>query len=111
MKQLQRAKNWNVSGPDRLQGYWIQTFASYHETYYAVMQLQLCLEMIQILDWLTTGNTVLVMKDRRKGNDVINFRPITCLPVMSKIFTGILCDELYKHLKSCQMNKRGPEKN
>ena len=45
--------------------------------------------------WLTTSKTVLIMKDREKRNDVTNFRPITW-----KIFTGILSDELYDHLKS-----------
>ena len=40
------------------------------------------------------------MKDREKGNDVTNFRPITCLPLMQKIFTGMLSDELYDHLES-----------
>ena len=40
------------------------------------------------------------MKDREKGYDVTNFRPIICLPPMWKIFTGILSDELYDHLES-----------
>ena len=40
------------------------------------------------------------MKDREKVNDVTNFRPITCLPLTWKIFTGIFSDELYDHLES-----------
>ena len=46
-------------------------------------------------DWLTTGKTALIMRDREIGDDVTNFRPITCLPLMWKIFTGILNVELY----------------
>ena len=34
------------------------------------------------------GRTVLILKDREKGNDVTNFRPITCLPFMGKIFNA-----------------------
>ena len=64
------------------------------------MQLQLCLEMSETPDWLTTGKKVQIMKDREKGNDVTNFRTITCLSLMWKIFIGILSDELYDHLES-----------
>ena len=39
------------------------------------------------------------MKDREKGNDVKKYRPITCLLLVWKIFTGILSDELYDHLE------------
>ena len=47
--------------------------------------------------WITTGRTVLIMKDGEKGNNVTNFRPVTCLPLMWNIFIGILLDELYGH--------------
>ena len=42
---------------------------------------------------------MLIMKDREKGSDVTNFRPISCLP-MWNVFTEILIDKLYDHLKS-----------
>lgn len=64
------------------------------------MQLCLCLGTNEIADWLTTGKTVLVMKDREKRNDVTNFKPITCLSLKQKIFTVILSDEQYDHLES-----------
>ena len=64
------------------------------------MQLCLLLGTNQIADWLTTGKTVLIMKDREKGNDVTNFKPITCLSLTWKIFTGIPIDELYDYLES-----------
>ena len=45
------------------------------------------------------------------------YRPITCLPLMWKLFTGIMSDEIYKHLetnkalpeeqKGCRRNSRG----
>ena len=47
-----------------------------------------------------TGKTVRIMKDKEKGNDVTNFRPLTCLPLMWNIFTEILGDELHDHLES-----------
>ena len=33
-------------------------------------------------EWLTSGKTVLIVKDKDKGNEVTNFRLITCLPIM-----------------------------
>ena len=64
-KQLQRVKNWKAPGPDELLGCWIKTFISCHNRMAA--QLQLCFEMNEIPNWLTTGKTVLITKDREKG--------------------------------------------
>ena len=51
-------------------------------------------------NWITTGRTMLITKDREKGSDVTNFRPISCLPLMWNEFTVILIDKLYDHLQS-----------
>ena len=50
--------------------------------------------------WLTTGRTVLIVKNKKLGSITTNFRPITCLPLIWKLLTGILADELYQHLES-----------
>ena len=94
-KQLQRVKSWKAPGPDELLGCWIKTFISCHNRMAA--QLQLCFEMNEIPNWLTTGKTVLITKDREKGNDVTNFRPKTCVRLMWKIFTRLLSKERFDH--------------
>ena len=94
-KQLQRVKNWKAPGPDELLGCWIKTFISCHNRMAA--QLQLCFEMNEIPNWLTTGKTVLITKDREKGNDVTNFRPKICVRLMWKIFTRLLSKERFDH--------------
>ena len=43
------------------------------------------------------GRTFLILKDKKKGNGTSTFRPITCLPFMWKVFTGILAEQLYGH--------------
>ena len=68
-------------------------------------------------EWLTNGKTVLIVKDKDKSNKVTNFRPITCLPIMRKLLTGIISEETYKNLdeekllpdeqKGCRRQKRG----
>ena len=57
------------------------------------------------------------MKDKTKGTELTNYRPITCLPLMWKLFTTILADEIYAHLdsndllpeeqKGCRKRSRG----
>ena len=58
-----------------------------------------------------------ILKDKCKGNEVSNYSPITCLPRMWKLLTGIVADEIYNHLeeddlvleeqKGCRRNTRG----
>ena len=42
---------------------------------------------------------VLCQKDRAKGNAVDNYGPISCLPLMWKLLTGIISGHLYKFLE------------
>ena len=44
---------------------------------------------MDIPKWMTTGKTILCQKDPDKGNAVDNYRPISCLPLMWKLMTGI----------------------
>ena len=48
---------------------------------------------------MTTGRTALVQKDKSKGNGASNYRPITCLPIMWKLLTGIISERLYNYLE------------
>ena len=114
-KQLKKVNNWKAPGPDGLHGFWLKKFTSCHER--IAMGLQRCLMEGQIPDWMTTGRTILIKKDRTQGDVVTNFRPITCLALMWKLFTGIIGVEIYEHLdkqnllpeeqKGCRRNSRG----
>ena len=39
-----------------------------------------------------------ILKDEAKGTVASNYRPIACLPLMSKLLTGIFADKIYDHL-------------
>ena len=66
---------------------------------------------------MTTGRTILLLKYKSKRNEVSNHRPITLLPLMWKLITGIVADEIYNHLeeiglfpeeqKGCRRTSRG----
>ena len=49
--------------------------------------------------WLTHGRTVLCQKDPRKVNAVENYRAIKCLPLMWKLMTGMIADQMYNYLE------------
>ena len=67
--------------------------------------------------WLTRGRTLLLQKDKSKGNEASNYRPITCFPLMQKLLTGVIAEQIYAHLdqekllpeeqKGCMKGSRG----
>ena len=113
--QLCKVPNWNGPGSDVVQGYWTKYLTPLDEQ--IVAQLNTILSTACVPQWMTTGRTVLCMKDSGKGNAVDNYRPISCLHVMWKVFSGMLTEEIYEHLegknlfpheqKGCKKKSRG----
>ena len=113
--KLKKVPNWKSPGPDGVQGFWLKKLVALHVRIAA--QLDQCLQTGSVPEWMTTGKTVLCLKDKEKGAIVSNFRPITCLPLMWKLLTGVLADHLYDHLdekdllpveqKGCRRGSRG----
>ena len=108
--------NWKAAGPDGVQGYWIKKLTECHER--IAEQLDSLLgDGGEIPGWMTYGKTVLCLKDPEKGNAVDNYRPISCLPLMWKLLTGTLANEMYEFLdknnifpeeqKGCKRKSRG----
>ena len=100
-KALMKLPNWKAPGPDGVQGFWIKQLTGLHTK--MAQYLNECLETAQTPDWMTAGRTVLIQKDKEKGNTPGNYRPITCLPIMWKILTSILSDEIYRHLEDSKL--------
>ena len=67
--------------------------------------------------WMTKGRTVLLQKDKEKGIKPSNDRSITCLPLVWKILTSVIAEEIYYFLdaslilaeeqKGCRKRSRG----
>ena len=96
-KQLKNMPNCKSPRPDGLQRFWLKNFTPCIER--IALQLQDCLVTNKVPEWFTRGRTTLILKEKEKGNVAPNFRPITCLPLMWKVFTGVMEKELYKHLE------------
>jgi len=114
LKILEKVPNWKAPGPDGVQGFWLKRFKSIHQ--YLEKYLAECLKG-QTPTWTTKGRTVLIQKDKSKGRDASNYRPITCLPLCWKLLTALLSDEIYLFLeenqclpeeqKGCRRKSRG----
>ena len=102
-------------GPDLVQRFWLKNFSSLHER--VNLKLKECLDSGLVPSWLTRGRTSLLQKDKKKDNVANNYRPITCLPLMWKLLTGLIADQIYAHLdqekllpeeqKRCRKGSRG----
>ena len=72
-KQLRRSPNWKAPGPDGLQGFWLKNFTAVREC--LTDQLNECFQTNTVPEWMTTGRTSLIVKDREIGPEATNFRP------------------------------------
>ena len=110
-----RMSNWKAPGPDGVRGFWFKKFTALRPM--LVEALASCLQNGDVPEWMTTGRTVLIQKDPAKGKIAGNYRPITCLPLMWKLLTGIFAGKIYEHLedsgllpeeqKGCRKKSRG----
>ena len=60
-------------------------------------------------EWMTHVRTVLCQNNPRKGSEVENCCPISYLPLMLKLLTGMIAEEMYDYLKQdkfCQKDKK-----
>ena len=115
-KQCRKIPNWKAPGRDGVQGYWIKNLSSLYE--HVSSQINgILMGEDDLPEWMTHGRTVLCQKDLQKGNTADNYRPITCLPLMWKLLTGVIAEEMYNYLerekilpeeqKECRRGSRG----
>ena len=114
-KILGRMSNRKSLGPDLVQGFWLKNVSSFHKR--VRLQLKECLDSGFVPSWLTRGRTSLLQKDKSKSNVASNYIPINCLPLMWKLLTGAIAEQIYAHLdqekllpeeqKGCRKGSRG----
>ena len=104
MRVMRKIPNWQDPGPDNVRGYWLKNLTPLHGK--LVEYLLECLDSGVVPDWLTKGRTVLIQKDKTRGNIASTYRPITCLPLSWKLLTGILADEIYDYLEKKMLYRK-----
>ena len=95
-KQCSKMPNWKAPGHDGVQEFWIKRFGKMHE--------RIATQSNE--SWMTYRRTVLCQKDPVKGNSVENFRPITCLPLMWKLLTGIISEDMYCFMENKNLRSK-----
>ena len=95
-KQAKKMKNWTAPGKDEVHRFWIKHLTSLHPK--IAQQLNQLLETATIEEWLSTGKTILLMKNRKAGAIPSNYRAITCLCTTYKLMTAIITDAIQDHL-------------
>ena len=90
--------NWKAPGPDCAQGFWLKNFKSIQEG--LRRNLQKCLENGNLPIWMTRRRTVLMQKEKEKGMAASDYRPITCQPLIRKLLTGVIEEEVYGFLET-----------
>ena len=71
MRAMRNMPNWKVPGPDNAQGYCLKNLTPLHDK--LMVYLRDCLDSGVVSDWLTKGRTVLIQKDKAKGNIASNY--------------------------------------
>ena len=102
--QVKKIKNWTALGKDEVHGYWFKQLTSLHSK--IAKQLNHLLQTGTIEDWMTTGKTTLLMKNKEKDTIPSNYRPITCLPTTLKLMTAIIAESMLNHLTVSYLTSR-----
>ena len=104
-----------ATGPDEINNFWIKRFTATH-SYLAHHFDQFMEDAGNIPDFLVQGITYLLPKNQ-DCQDPSQYRPITCLFTIYKIYTARIAEKVYKHLdankflaeeqKGCIKNSQG----
>ena len=94
-KEIGKRKNWSVPGIDGIQNFWWKKFPSIQVNLVKIM-MKWSKNPEELVQWLASGKTILIPKTVRL--DIVSeYRPITCLNTIYKIFTGLIAGYLKKH--------------
>ena len=104
-RKLKSMPDWKRAGPDKIQGFWLKSFAAVHEVLATVLNEGI--EVEDVPGWLVEGRTILVMKDSKNGTEVGKYKPVACLNLIWKLLTGIISDKTYDHLEENRLLPEG----
>ena len=95
MKVLRRMPNNKAPGRDFIIAFWVKNLSSLHQHLRKLLS-EVWDGNIELPSWLVKLKTILLAKNDETKNSK-NYRPIACLNVVYKLFTGILNQFLEDH--------------
>jgi hypothetical protein len=87
--------NWKHPARDQIADFWLMQLTA-RQKYLATLFNTLIKED-QILEWLMTGVTLLIPKNKNTERPK-NYRPVTCLPTIYKTITSIIGKRMQNHI-------------
>ncbi|XP_044757776.1 uncharacterized protein LOC123315935 [Coccinella septempunctata] len=95
---LKSTNNWAAPGVDNIHNFWWKHFRSVHSSLARLFQK--FLEKPELVpSFLTAGLTYMLPKGA-ESEDPKNYRPVTCLPTIYKLLTGVLTRHINNHVRS-----------
>lgn len=98
---LRNTSNWKSPGPDKIHKFWLKYFTNIHTPLVNCFN-NILLDPSKFPSYLCTGITSLIYKSG-DPKDPKNYRPITCLPTIYKLFTLILNIEISNYCEKNQL--------
>ena len=92
---VSRLRNWAAPGPDGVQGFWIKRFTALRSVIISHFNNMLK-DGSLIPSWFPKGKTILIPK-ASDTEQPKNFRPITCLNILYKLWTGCISEVVLRH--------------
>ncbi|GAB1605922.1 hypothetical protein Ahia01_000874600 [Argonauta hians] len=92
---LRKVPNGKSPGPDLITGFWYKNLVFYRKTLLTLYTRSFEGEL-EIPKWLSTATTLLIPKNKTT-EEAKNYRPIACLNLMYKLYTGCLNYFLQDH--------------
>lgn len=93
-----KLSNWRAPGIDGVHNYWLKVFHTLHGKATEILN-----DIMQNPEnaprFFTQGITYLLPKTQPPSPDPAQYRPITCLPTIYKLFTCIITNKVYKHIE------------
>jgi hypothetical protein len=116
--RVRKLLNWKAPGKDGIHNYWLKRLSNLHVMLSKIMNSMINEGDNETFEWLLRGNTTLIPKTSNNVEfNPNNYRPITCLSSMWKLFSGIISEKIYDHLiaedifpkeqKGCRKNVLG----
>ena len=96
--------NSKARRPNGIQIFWFKSIKNLHDP--LAKHPQACLNTCFLQRCIKKGRTVFIMKGSEKGGIVSNYRSTVCLPIMQKLWTGIIGDEIYGHLEQISLLRK-----
>ena len=98
----EKISNRKMLGHDRIHGFWFKKFTSIQDG--LALEMNKYQQRAHVPELRTKGMFTLIQKDPNNGTGPNNYRPITCLPMMWKIFAAQIIEEIYYSLISCGLS-------